>query len=96
MSKEIKHKENDTRGMFYMEDEKGITSELTYTKNKNGVLVIDHTETRAELEGKGLASMLLERSVNYARENNYKINPLCPFAEVKFDEHKEYRDVLAS
>jgi len=47
------------------------------------------------LEGKGLASLLLKRSVEYARENNYKINPLCPFAEVQFDEHKEYRDVLA-
>lgn len=96
MNKEIKHKENDTRGMFYMEDEKGITSELTYAKHDNGVLVIDHTETRTELEGKGLASILLERSVEYARENNFKIDPLCPFAEVKFDEHKEYRDVLAS
>ncbi|CAM4266784.1 GNAT family N-acetyltransferase [Gillisia hiemivivida] len=96
MSQEIKHKENDTRGMFYMEDDKGITSELTYTKQDNGVLVIDHTETRSELEGKGLASMLLKRSVEYAREKNYKIDPLCPFAEVKFDEHKEYRDVLAS
>ncbi len=96
MSQEIKHKENDTRGMFYMEDDKGITSELTYTKQENGVLVIDHTETRSELEGKGLASMLLKRSVEYAREKNYKIDPLCPFAEVKFDEHKEYRDVLAS
>ncbi len=96
MSQEIKHKENDTRGMFYMEDDKGITSELTYTKQDNGVLIIDHTETRSELEGKGLASMLLERSVEYARENNYKIDPLCPFAEVKFDEHEEYRDVKAS
>ncbi|TVZ27363.1 hypothetical protein JM83_2399 [Gillisia sp. Hel_I_86] len=96
MNKEIKHKENHTRGMFYMEDDKGITSELTYTKKDNGVLVIDHTETRSELEGNGLASMLLERSIAYARENNYKIDPLCPFAEVKFDEHKEYRDVLAN
>lgn len=95
MSQEIKHKENDTRGMFYLEDDKGITSELTYKKQSNGVLVIDHTQTRPELEGNGLASMLLERSVVYARENNYKIDPLCPFAEVKFDEHKEYRDVLA-
>lgn len=96
MSQEIKHKENDTRGMFYMEDDKGITSELTYKKQENGILIIDHTETRTELEGNGLASLLLKRSVEYAREKSYKINPLCPFAEVKFDEHKEYRDVLAT
>jgi uncharacterized protein len=95
MSDNIKHKENDRRGMFYMEDESGITSELTYTKQDNGVLVIDHTETRTELEGQGLASKLLERSVKYARENNYKIDPLCPFAEVQFERFKEYNDVLA-
>lgn len=96
MSQEIKHKENDKRGMFYMEDDKGITSELTYSKQDNGVLVIDHTQTRSVLEGNGLASKLLKRSVEYARENNYKIDPLCPFAEVQFDQNKEYRDVLAS
>ena len=96
MSPEIKHKENDKRGMFYMEDDKGITSELTYSKQDNGVLIIDHTQTRSTLEGNGLASKLLKRSVEYARENNFKIDPLCPFAEVQFDLNKEYRDVLAS
>ncbi|QED36255.1 N-acetyltransferase [Antarcticibacterium arcticum] len=92
MSQEIKHKDSDTRGMFYMEDDKGITSELTYAKQDNGVLLIDHTQTRQELEGKGLASRLVKRAVEYARENNYKINPLCPFAEVQFDINKDYQD----
>jgi len=96
MSQEIKHKENDNRGMFYMEDDKGITSELTYSKKDNGILIIDHTQTRTALEGNGLASKLLKRSVEYARENNYKIDPLCPFAEVQFDLNKDYRDVLAN
>lgn len=94
MSENIKHKESDRRGMFYMEDESGITSELTYTIQDNGVMVIDHTETRTALEGQGLASQLVKKIVNYARENNFKIDPLCPFAEVQFDLHKDYRDVL--
>ncbi len=93
MSNEIKHKENDRRGMFYLEDDNGITSELTYSIKENGILVIDHTETRPALEGKGLASKLVRKSVEYARENNFKIEPLCPFAEVQFDLNKEYQDV---
>lgn len=92
MSNEIKHKDNDARGMFYMEDEKGITSELTYSKQENGILIIDHTQTRQELEGRGLASSLVKKAVEFARNNNYKINPLCPFAEVQFDLNKEYQD----
>lgn len=93
MSEQIKHKESDRRGMFYMEDDKGIISELTYTIQENGIMVIDHTETRRELEGQGLASKLVKKSVEFARENTMKVDPLCPFAEVQFDENKDYADV---
>lgn len=93
MSDQIKHKESDTRGMFYLEDEKGITSELTYSKEDNGILIIDYTETRPELEGQGLATMLVKKTVEYARENGFKIDPLCPFAEVQFDRNKDYQDI---
>ncbi|MBZ9728439.1 N-acetyltransferase [Salegentibacter sp. JZCK2] len=89
---DIKHRENDSRGMFFAEDEKGIYAELTYTK-KQDVLTIDHTEVRPELEGQGIATKLLAHSVEFARENNYKIDPLCPFAEVQFDRNESYKDV---
>ncbi|MBW2960927.1 GNAT family N-acetyltransferase [Mesonia aestuariivivens] len=94
MKNEILHKENLTNGMFYMQDEEGITCELSYVK-KDHILVIDHTQTRKSLEGNGLASKLLDYTVNYARENKLKIDPLCPFAEVKFDEKEQYQDVKA-
>lgn len=93
MSNQIKHKESERRGMFYMEDEKGITSELTYTIQESGIMVIDHTETRPELEGKGLASSLVRKCVEFAREQELKVDPLCPFAEVQFDQNKEYQDL---
>lgn len=93
MSTDIKHKESETRGMFYMEDKKGITSELTYYIQDNGIMVIDHTETRQELEGKGLATKLVKKSVEFARQQGLKIDPLCPFAEVQFDRNKDFQDV---
>lgn len=94
MSHQIKHKESDSKGKFYMEDEIGITSELRYSTPENGVLIIDHTETRIECKGKGLASKLVKKSVDYARENNFKIVPGCSYAKDHFDRHKEYKDVL--
>ncbi|MBK5193162.1 MAG: N-acetyltransferase [Flavobacteriaceae bacterium] len=94
MSCQIKHKEGDSKGKFYMEDEIGITSELRYSTPENGVLIIDHTETRIEFKGKGLASKLVKQSVEYARENNLKIVPGCSYAKVHFDRHEEYKDVL--
>jgi predicted GNAT family acetyltransferase len=92
---DIKHRENDSRGMIFVKDEKGIYAELTYQKKAGDILVIDHTEVRPELEGQGIATKLLAHSVEFARENNYKIEPLCPFAEVQFDRNKSYSDVRA-
>ena len=92
---EIKHKENDSRGMFYMENDKGIYAELTYNKQDNNILIIDHTEVNEELEGQGLATKLVKKTVDFARENQLKIDPLCPFAEVQFERNKSYEDVRA-
>ncbi|HET8809009.1 MAG TPA: GNAT family N-acetyltransferase [Flavobacteriaceae bacterium] len=89
----IKHKESGGDGMFYMEDDEGIVSEMTYTQKDNGIMVIDHTKTRKNLEGNGLASKVLDHVVNFARENSIKIDPLCPFVEAKFDEIESYQDV---
>ena len=90
---EIKHKENNSRGMFYIENDNGLIAELTYHKNENNVLTIAHTEVKREMENQGIGSSLIERSVEFAREHNLKIDPLCPFAEVKFDQNKSYSDV---
>ena len=91
----IQHKENDNRGIFLMEGEDGVISELTYSINDESTITIDHTETKRTLEGKGYAGKLVAHTVAYARDKNLKIIPLCPFAEVKFDEHPEYADVRA-
>lgn len=92
---EIKHKENDQRGLFYIEDEKGVIGELTYRRDGDDVLTIDHTEVKKEMEDQGIGSKLVEKSVEYARQNNLKIEPLCPFAEVQFEMHQNYSDVRA-
>ncbi len=92
---EIKHRENDSRGIFFIENEKGVFAELTYTKGANGVLTIDHTEVHPSRENEGIATKLVKKTVEYAREKDYKINPLCPFAEVQFERNPSYEDVRA-
>jgi predicted GNAT family acetyltransferase len=37
---------------------------------------------------------LVHAGVEYARENNLKIFPLCPFAKSIFDKREAFRDVL--
>ena len=95
MDNKIQQKEEDGNGMFYIEKDGDIVAELTYKKMDNGVLTLDHTETEPEMEGKGLASKLVKHSVEYARKNDFKIDPLCAYAAKQFERHKEYQDVQA-
>ncbi len=92
MSNKIKHKESESRGIFYINDNDKKVAELTYSL-EDDVMTIDHTEVHPSKEGKGLGTKMVKHSVEFARENNRKINPLCPFAEVLFDKHDDWNDL---
>lgn len=96
MNKEIQQKETDGKGMFYIEKDGDIIAELTYTRQDNNIMTLDHTETNPEYEGEGLASSLVKHSVEYAKEKDLKIDPLCRYAAAQFKRHEEYREVQAT
>ncbi|SDL79367.1 hypothetical protein SAMN04488034_11224 [Salinimicrobium catena] len=96
MKHDIKQKETEGKGMFYIEKDETIIAELTYTLNDNNVMTLDHTETEPEHTGEGLASSLIKHSVQYAREKEIKIDPLCEYAAKQFERHEEYREVQAT
>lgn len=57
--------------------------------------IIDHTEVKPEYNGRGVGNFLIDEAVKYARQNNFKIVPLCAFANALFKKHKEeWKDVL--
>jgi predicted GNAT family acetyltransferase len=68
---------------------------MTYTWVGKDKLIIDHTEVGDALRGKGAGYKLVAASVEFVRNKNIKILPLCPFAKSVFDKKPEYSDVLA-
>ena len=57
-------------------------------------LTVYHTEVSEKAEGKGYAGKMLEQMVDYARKNNLKVIPLCPYVHAQFKRHPEqYEDV---
>lgn len=88
---------NDTRRGYFeaVEDEKQA-GKMTYTWAGDSKFIIDHTEVNEEFNGKGVGKKLVMAAVEYARTNNLKIIPLCPFAKSVFDKVEEIRDVLFS
>lgn len=90
----IQHEESTTKGTFFIEESGKRLAFMTYSKAGPGRIIIDHTEVSDALKGKGAGRQLVATSVEYARKNNLKILPLCPFARSVFDRVKEFDDVL--
>ncbi|WP_121361610.1 GNAT family N-acetyltransferase [Flavobacterium johnsoniae] len=88
---------NDTRRGYFEAIEDGKEAgKMTYTWAGDSKFIIDHTEVSPEFNGKGVGKKLVMAAVDYARTNNLKIIPLCPFAKSVFDKVEEIRDVLFS
>ncbi|KRB55806.1 GNAT family N-acetyltransferase [Flavobacterium sp. Root186] len=88
---------NDTRrGYFEAVEDGKEAGKMTYTWAGDSKFIIDHTEVSPDFNGKGVGKKLVMAAVEYARANNLKIIPLCPFAKSVFDKVEEIRDVLFS
>ena len=91
---EIKHSDDGTKGYFSAKEGEVKAGIMTYVWAGNDKFIIDHTEGNPDF--KGIGKKLLDAAVAYARENNKKIIPLCPFAKKMFDRDEEIRDVLSA
>jgi predicted GNAT family acetyltransferase len=91
---EIKFEQKTTKGAFFIEENGQRLGEMTFSRAGDSLLIIDHTEVSEALKGKGAGKQLVAAAVDYARKNNIKILPLCPFAKSVFDKVEEYHDVL--
>ncbi len=90
----IQHRELQNSGAFYIEEGGEVLAEMVYSKPDNNEIVIEHTEVAEKLQGQSIGHEMVHRAVEYAREQNIKINPLCSFAKSVFDKEPDFRDVL--
>ena len=90
----VTHERTDHRGAFVMERDGKRLAEMTYTVAGSRV-IIDHTTVDDALRGTGAGRKLVEAAVQWARAENVKVIPLCPYAKSVFDKTPQYADVLA-
>ena len=91
---DVKQKDDGKKGSFYIELNGNKEAEMTYVWAGEARFIIDHTEVSEQLKGKNAGKQLLQQAVNFAREKNVKIMPLCPFAKAMFHKIPEHADVL--
>ena len=83
-------------GAFYIEQSGKRVAEMTFSRSRDGKLVIiDHTEAAPSLRGKGIPKRMVAAAVDWARAEKIRLLPLCPYAKHVFDRTPEFQDVRA-
>lgn len=91
MTLTIKH--NTAASRFeYIENE--LLCHLDYTLNEN-IMTVTHTAVPQKLSGRGIAGELTKAALAVAKENNWKINPVCSYTATYFKRHPEYNELRA-
>ena len=93
---DVRREERGTSGGRWAASLDGHEAEMTYSRASAVLIIIDHTEVPDALRGRGVGQVLVQRAVEDARREGFKILPLCPFAKGQFERHPEWRDVLSS
>ena len=68
---------------------------IEYMISKDNVMFLTHTEVPKALEGKGVGKTIVEKALNYTKDNNYTLAPLCPFVAAYLKRHPEWQTILA-
>ena len=90
----VQQNDNGKKGVFFVAQEHERLAEMTYSWAGTDKFIIDHTDVSDTLRGQGVGRHLLDAAVQFARERQVKIIPLCPFAKSVFDKEPSLRDVL--
>jgi predicted GNAT family acetyltransferase len=94
MNEEVQLEVNAKNGFFHIDINGKTEAKMTFVFAGPNKIIIDHTEVNEGNNGKGFGKKMVAKAVEFAREKNIKIIPLCPFAKKVFDKTPEFSDVL--
>ena len=92
---EIQHVFDGKKGSFYIELNNQKVATMDYVMAGDTKLIIEHTGVDESLRGQGIGKKLLEKLVEYTREKQISVMPLCSFANAVLKKTPEWQDVLS-
>ncbi|MDB5613233.1 MAG: N-acetyltransferase [Devosia sp.] len=87
--------DNGSRGRYVIHLAPGFEAEMTFRKDDSGTIAIEHTGVPPEYEGRGIAAKLVNKAIADAREQGFKIVPVCSYVVAQFKRHPEWADLRA-
>jgi uncharacterized protein len=91
---EIELSKNADRGQYELTLDGRLVSLASY-RERDGVVVIPHTETRPEVRGRGLAGRLVRYALDDIASSGYRVDPACPYVDEYIQAHPEYEALRA-
>ena len=90
----VKIIQNDKRGEFNLFVNGEYSGEMTFIFKEKNVISVNHTGVDKDFKGQGYGMYLMEELVKFARQNELKIIPVCPYVIKVIDRTPEYQDLL--
>jgi len=87
------NKRSVSRSRFEL-DEMGETAYLEFDLDSAGWITLLHTEVPEALRGRGIAGMLAQTGLEYARDNNLKVDVVCPLVANYLSKHPEFEPLV--
>jgi uncharacterized protein len=88
-----KEKRRVTRNRFELE-EMGETAYLEFDLDSAGWITLLHTEVPDALRGRGIAGELAKTGLEYARDNQLKVDVVCPLVANYISKHPEFEPLV--
>ena len=92
MSDNVHVVHNEAESRFEVLQE-GHRAELTYQRSGREIL-FTATWVPAALEGRGIAGALVRRGLDYAREQQLTVEPICPFVKGYIERKPEHQGLV--
>jgi predicted GNAT family acetyltransferase len=86
-------KSNVTRSRFELEEE-GEIAWLEFETDSEGWITLLHTEVPAALRGRGLANVLAQTGLEYARDHKLKVDVICPLVATYVAKNPEFQALV--
>ncbi|TGD57255.1 GNAT family N-acetyltransferase [Flavobacterium humi] len=85
---------NEEKKRFELEVE-GKTAFIEFILSNENIMFLTHTEVPGNLEGKGVGSAIVSKTLEYLKEKGYTLAPLCPFVAAYVKRHPQWKEILA-
>jgi hypothetical protein len=69
---------------------------IDYIITNENVVYLTHTEVPESLSGKGVGVSIVEKTLQFVKDNNYKLVPQCSFIVKYIVKHPEWKSIVVT